>query len=150
MSNVKAFTLIEVVIIFVVVAILTVVGLVSIKFSSDDTAELAAKKVFFDISYVREKSMLSTRSHKIYINTPDRFRAGYGNYTLIINPENNSLFDINLSKNYPGTSFFKNYSLLFDSIGRNVYGNITSIVLISSAKTKYIKIEPTTGRVYVK
>lgn len=144
------FTIIELVIVMILIAIISVVGIVSLKAPSDTAIELAARKVSYDIGYVRERAMTTAKSHKIYINTPDRFRAGFGNYTLIINPENQTPFDINLSTKYTGVAFFKNYSVKFDALGVGRFGNVTSIVLTAAGKTKAVKIVPQTGKVYVK
>lgn len=145
----KGFTLIELIMILLVVAVISAVAIMGIKAPSDTNIELAAKKVFYDIGYVRERAMATAKTHKMYLNTPDRVRAGFANYTLIINPENNTAFDMNLTKNYPGVSFFKNYSVGFDSLGRGGFKTQTSIQLSAETKKKFIKIIPATGRVYV-
>lgn len=148
-NTARGFTIIELVLILIILAIISAIGIVAIKAPSDTSIELAARKVAYDIGFVRERAMTSSKMHKIYINTPDRFRAGFGNFTLVTNPENNLPFDINISKNYAGISFFKNYSVKFDPLGVGKFSNATSIVLQSSGKIKTIKIIPTTGKVYV-
>lgn len=144
------FSLIEFILIMIVVAIIATISVGILKSPSDTAIILAAKKVSYDISYARERAMVTLKEHKIYINTPDRLRIGYTNYTLINNPDDLKPFDINISNKYGGVSFFKNYSIKFDKLGRNVYKNVTSVVLISSGKQKIIGIVPNTGRVYVK
>lgn len=144
------FTLIELVIVMIIIAVLSVVGIMLIIDTGDTSIDLATKKVSFDIGYVRERAMTTSKTHKIYINTPDRFRAGFGNFTLITNPENNNPFDINLSQNYGGVVFFKNYSVKFDSLGIGRFSNVTSIILTTGARSKTIKIIPQSGKVYVK
>lgn len=142
------FTLIEFVIVSIIIGIISVT-LISY-FTSADYAVLdfAAKKVSLDLSYGRQRAMVTMKPHKIYINMPDRLRIGFGNYTLITNPDNLTLYDIRLSKDYPGVSFFNNYSIFFDSLGRNKYMNVTSIRLSLGSKTKAIKIISETGKIY--
>ncbi len=149
MIKFKGFTLIEFVLILIIIAIISVVIITSLRQPQDTAVELAAKKVANDIIYVRERAMASSKTHKIYINTPDRFRAGFGNYTLITNPDNNSPFDINISRSYPNVSFFRNYSVRFDPLGIGRFNTMTSIELRAGTKSKIIKITPLTGRVYV-
>ncbi len=149
MIKFKGFTLIEFVLILIIIAIISVVIITSLRQPQDTAVELAAKKVANDIIYVRERAMASSKTHKIYINTPDRFRAGFGNYTLITNPDSNSPFDINISRSYPNVSFFRNYSVRFDPLGIGRFNTMTSIELRAGTKSKIIKITPLTGRVYV-
>lgn len=145
----QGFSIIEFILIIIIVSIISLVGIMAIKSPSDTVIDLAARKVAYDMGFIRERAMASSKTHKIYINIPDRFRAGFGNYTLITNPENNSPFDLRISKNYPGVTFFKNYSVQFDPLGRGKFVNVTSITLESASKSKNIKIVPYTGKIYV-
>lgn len=149
MIKFKGFTLIEFVLILIIISIISVIVITSLREPQDTNIELAAKKVANDIIYVRERAITSSKTHKIYLNTPDRFRAGFGNYTLITNPDNNSPFDINISRSYSNVSFFRNYSVRFDPLGIGRFNTMTSIELRAGTKSKIIKITPLTGRVYV-
>ncbi len=143
------FSLIELIIVMITIAIISVIGMVALKAPGDTALELAAKKVAYDISYARERAMMTSKKLKVYVNTPDRLRIGFGNYTLIKNPDDNSSFDTYISKKYPGVVFFNNYSVKFDAMGKNSFTQVTSIILQSGGKTKIIKITSATGRVYV-
>lgn len=144
------FSLVEFILIMIIVAVITTLSVGLLKSPSDTALILATKKVAYDISYARERAMVASKEHKVYINTPDRLRIGYKNYTLIYNPDDLQPFDINISSKYGGVSFFNNYSIKFDSFGRNAYKNVTSVVLTASGKQKVIGILPNSGRVYVK
>jgi len=146
----RGFTLIELIMILLIAAVVSALAMMSAKNPSDINLELAAKKVYYDIGYVREKAMAAAKTHRIYLNTPDRVRAGFANYTLITNPENQKALDYFLGSSYPGVSVLRNYSVAFDSLGRsNIFKTQTSIQLSAGTKKKYIKIIPETGRVYV-
>jgi len=143
------FTLIELIIVLVIAAIISLVGIVAIKSPSDSSLDLATKNISYILSFVREKATASSKPHKVYLTTPDKIRAGFGNFTLINNPDDNAPFDTQLSKKYPNITFFKNYSVRFDGIGRSTFVTVTSITVKSTTASKYIKINPSTGRVYV-
>ncbi len=145
----KGFSIIEIIMVILIGSIIGAVIVLGLKSPSDTTLELATKKIKNDLVYVRERAISTNRKHKIYIDTPDTFKAGFGNFTLIVNPENQSKFIYNLGDNYPKVTFFKNYSIFFDSLGRNTYKSQTSIVLKSGTNAKVIKIDNKTGRVYV-
>lgn len=145
----KGFTIIELVMVLLIAAVLSVVAVTVIMDTGSNVIDLAARKLAYDIGYVRNRAMTSSKPHKIYLNTPDRFSAGFGNYTLITNPDDNTNFDYNLSTRYSGVSFFRNYSAKFDSLGMQKFNGMTSITLTAGTKTKAIKIVPNTGRVYV-
>lgn len=147
--NDNGFTLIEFVIVSLIIAIITA-GLVrSFLDTSTHALEIAVKKVVNDLSFVRMRAVNTSKPHKVYINTPDRFRAGFGNYTLIKNPDDQNSFDIKISKKYPSVNFFSNYSVKFDALGRNVYSSVTSIVVTNGSQTKKIRIVSDTGNIYV-
>ncbi len=145
----RGFTVIEFIIISILVAIISIVLVRSFSSPVDTALNLAAKKVYFDLSYARERAMMTSKRHKVYINTPDRIRVGFANYSLIINPEDNRPFDINISKVYSDVSFFKNYSVRFDALGRNEFKTQSSIKIISGSRSKFIKIVSETGNIYV-
>lgn len=145
----RGFTLIEFVMIIIVLSIIALVVILGIKKPTEVNLEIATKKISSDISFIREKAISSNKRFKIYLLIPDTFMAGFGNYTLAINPENRSAFKYNLSTNYPNISFFKNYSIVFDGLGRNVFKTQTSIIIKSNTSQKIIKINPEHGRVYV-
>lgn len=145
----KGFTLIEFVMIIIILSIIALVVVIGVKKPSETNLEIAVKKVSSDISFIREKAIASNKKFKIYLQLPDTFMAGFGNYTLAINPENQGKFKYKLSENYPNVSFFKNYSLSFDGLGRNVFKTQTSIIIKSDTSQKVIKINPEHGRVYV-
>jgi hypothetical protein len=145
----KGLTLIEFVKTLIVFSIIAIVVILGVRKRPDINLDMATKKVHFDLSYIREKAISTNKRYKIYLQTPDTFMVGFGNYTLIINPENQSKFRYNLSNNFPQVTFFKNYSIVFDGIGRNVFKTQTSIILKSGNNQKIIKINPEHGRVYV-
>ncbi len=147
--KIKGFTLIEFVIVSLIVVIISMVLVRSFFTPSDSALEIASKKIYFDLSYAREQAMMTSKRHKVYINTPDRIRIGFGNYSLILNPDNSRPFDVNVSKIYPEVAFFKNYSVRFDPLGRNEFKSQTSIMIISGSRSKLIKIIPETGNIYV-
>lgn len=145
----KGFTLIELVMTIIILSIIAIVIVLGIKRPLEINLEMATKKIFSDISYIREKAISSNKKYKIYLKSPDTFMAGFGNYTLTLNPENQSKFKYNLSDNYPKIVFFKNYSISFDGLGRNIFRSQTSIILKSDNAEKIIKINPEHGRIYV-
>lgn len=148
-KRVLGFTLIEFIIVSVIISIITTVLITYFQSPSYNALDFAVKKVAMDLSYARQRAMNASRAHKVYLNTPDRLRIGFANYTLITNPDDLTKFDINISKKYPNVSFFSNYSVKFDSLGRNLYKNVTSISLVSYGKIKKIKIISDTGNIYV-
>jgi len=145
----KGFSIIEIIMVILIGSIIGAVILLGLKRPTNITLELATKKVKNDIVYVRERAIVTNKKHKIYISIPDTFKVGFGNFTLIVNPENQSKFIYNLGDSYPKVTFFKNYSIVFDSLGRNTYKSQTSILLNLGTNTKTIKIDNKTGRVYV-
>jgi type II secretory pathway pseudopilin PulG len=147
--KVKGFSIIEIVMVILIGSIIGAVIILGLKSPSDPALELATKKIKNDLSYVREKAISTNKKHKIYITTPDTFKAGFANFTLMINPENQSEFIYNLGDKYPKVTFFKNYSIVFDSLGRNTYKNQTSIILKSGPNFRIIKVDNMTGRIYV-
>ncbi|MCX7991708.1 MAG: prepilin-type N-terminal cleavage/methylation domain-containing protein [Proteobacteria bacterium] len=143
------FTLIEFVIVSIIIAIISSALITYFKSPTENTLDLAVKKVAYDLGYARQRALNTSRTHRVYINTPDRLRIGFANYTIIQNPDDLTNFDINISKKYPGVSFFKNYSVRFDPLGRNLYKNVTSILLLHSGKSKRIRIISDTGSINV-
>lgn len=147
--NNKGFTIVEFIIVSVIIAIITAALIRTFSETSITALDMAAKKVANDLSFARMRAMTTSRPHKIYINTPDRLRVGFANYTLIKNPDDQKNFDLNISQKYPSVSFFKNYSVKFNGLGINVYKSMSSIVLLSGSKSKSIKIISETGNIYV-
>lgn len=145
----RGFSLIELIMIVLVASIIGAVIVMGMRQTPYATLDLATKKISNDIVFIREKSITTGKMHKIYLTVPDKVSAGFGNYTLILNPENQSEFTYNLSNHYEDTTFFKNYSVQFDSLGRATFKNQTSIIIKTSKGQKIIKIDPSNGRVYV-
>ncbi|MCX7770018.1 MAG: hypothetical protein N2202_02935 [Proteobacteria bacterium] len=133
----------------IVLSIIFVVVILGMRKPLDVNLDLATKKVYGDLSFIREKAISTNKRYKIYLQTPDIFMAGFGNYTLIINPDDQSKLRYKLGDKYPKVSFFKNYSVAFDGLGRNIFRTQTSIIIKTSTNQKIIKINPEHGRVYV-
>lgn len=148
-ANNKGFTVIELIMILLIIG-LFIFGVVTYMTDLDKTAlELASKKVAHDIAYIRNRALFTSKTHRIFLRVPDRIEAVYGNYTYVKNPDDNTDFKYNLSKKYSGVSFFRNYSLMFNSLGMQKFNAMTSITLTTGSKIKTIKILPNTGKIYV-
>jgi prepilin-type N-terminal cleavage/methylation domain-containing protein len=141
LSN-KAFTLLELILVIVITAILSVVVIPNV-FSGYSTVRTstAIRKIADDIRYCREEAIATRKRCRIQFNTGNNSYTVYLDGTVMPHPVNQGNFVVDLGSDITLTSV----SFTGDSLSFNKFGNPAEGGTITLNGSRYITVESETG-----
>ena len=141
LSN-KAFTLLELILVIVITAILSVVVIPNV-FSGYSTVRTstAIRKIADDIRYCREEAIATRKRCRIQFNTGNNSYTVYLDGAVMPHPVNQGNFVVDLGSDITLTSV----SFTGDSLSFNKFGNPAEGGTITLNGSRYITVESETG-----
>jgi prepilin-type N-terminal cleavage/methylation domain-containing protein len=138
MADSRGFTLVELIMVVVLIAVLSVTVLPKFLDTSSITVEGAAEMVAADIRYTQELAMSSNDDKKV------DFPNGSSTYTLK-NSDDSVFRTVKLPSGVTVSS--ANIMFTFNSLGEPIAGGGSFVTLSAGADTKTITVDSYTGRV---